>query len=84
MLKSELKATSEKVQRMKDENKLKKAELDLKVKEINEKNKLIEAKIQSVQLKVRSITCPYPDDLVLRIFVSRLAEQVEARKLQVQ
>ena len=48
MLKSELKATSEKVQRMKDENKHKKAELDLKVKQINERNKLIEAKIQSV------------------------------------
>ena len=65
-------------------NQHKKAELELKVKEINEKNKLIEAKIQSIQLKVRSITCPYPDDLVLQIFVSRLAEQVESRKLQVQ
>lgn len=54
--------------------------MEQKVQQIKEKNRLIEERIQNIQLKVRSITCPYPDDLVLQIFIGRLAQQIEDRK----
>ena len=37
-----------------------------------------------MQDKVRQITCPFPDDLILQVFISQLANKVEMRKTSVQ
>jgi len=36
----------------------------------------IKAKIASIQAKVKAITCPYPDDVVLKMFIDDLALRV--------
>ena len=60
-----------------------KAELDKRLAEVKRNNETIQARIQNVQDKVRQITCPFPDDLILQVFISELANKVEMRKANV-
>ena len=40
---------------------------------------LINEKIRSIQAKIKTITCPYPDDYLLQMFVEDLNSRVSDR-----
>ena len=72
-----------KIREQKQANERAKGELDSKLTSIRGTNQRIQAAVQRIQTKVRAITCPFPDDLVLQVFISELADKVETRKSNV-
>ena len=53
-----------------------------KLKEVQTKEAQIQEKLASIQQKLKDITCPYPDDYVLNMFLNDLAHRIEERSVR--